>query len=102
MAKNRKNNLKGRATATFNVVSSITDGVLRIVVTADATEDDYDDYGQTVNGTVALGKMVAIEGRGATPITASERKLAAQVALYMEAGLDLETATATAAQVNSL
>ncbi len=95
-------NLKGRATATFNVVSSITDGVLRIVVTADATEDDFKDYSQTANGTVALGKMVAEEGKAATPVTASERKLAAQVALYMESGLDLETATAIAAQVNSL
>ena len=98
----RKNNLKGRATATFDVVSSITDGVLRIVVTADATEEDFKEYGQTVNGTVALGKAIAEEGKAATPISASQRKLAVQVTLYMESGLDLDAAVALAGQVNSL
>ena len=95
-------NLKGRATAVFTVESNITDGVLFVNVVADATDEDYEHTSQSVNGTVALGKAIAELGKAATPITASERKLTEQLAMYAEAGLTVKQAKALASKVNSL
>ena len=89
---------KGRATATFKVASSIVNGVLEVVITADATVGD--DIGhiptQTVNGTVALGQAVAELGKQATPITSADRKFAETVENNIAAGLTLEQATSLA------
>ena len=98
----RKSNLKGRATAKFAVVSDVTDGVITITVTADATVEDTPTLNQSVNGTVALGKAVAELGKSATPITASERKLTDQLAMYADAGLSEAQAKALASKVNGL
>ena len=95
-------NLKGRATAAFTVASDVADGVVTIIVTADATSDDVAVFTQTVNGTVALGKAVAEVGKFATPITTSERKLASQLDMYAAAGLTKAQAQALATKVNNL
>ena len=95
-------NLKGRATATFVVMSEVTNGVLSITVTADATTDDSAPFAQDVNGTVALGKAVAELGKSATPITASERRLSAQVEAYVDAGLSYEEAVELAEKINAI
>ena len=96
-------NLKGRATAAFTVEYEVTDEVLTITVTADVEgHEDYIGEIATANGTVALGKQVAEFGKIATPVTASERKLAAQVEMYIDSGLTEAQAIVLAAQVNSL
>ena len=100
MGKNK--NLKGRATATFYVTSVISDGVLTIETVSDATVDDYDTFTQEVRGTVALGKALAELGKDATPITASERRMTEQLAMYADAGLTEKQAKALASKVNSL
>lgn len=89
-------NLKGRATAKFAIEHSIVDGVLRVIVTSDATTSDYSERLSIANGTVALGKELAELGKSATPITAADRKFATAVANNMAAGLELEQATALA------
>ncbi len=95
-------NLKGRATASFYVEAFNEEGKVTITVIADSTGDDWKSVGETVQGTVALGKFVAELGKVATPITASERKFTEQVALYVEAGLDESAAEALAVEVNTI
>ena len=95
-------NLKGRATAAFTILTDIEDNVLRMVITADVVSEDSAVWETTANGTVALGKAVAELGKIATPITAAERKLEAQVSMYVNAGLSDDEALALATQVNSL
>ena len=95
-------NLKGRATASFDVFSTNRDGQLEITITADSTSKEWVESSDAVHGTVALGRLVAEIGKAATPITASERKFTEQVALYVEAGLDEDAAEALAVQVNTI
>jgi hypothetical protein len=95
-------NLKGRATALFDIYSTNRDGRLEIAITADSTSEEWGEVSDTANGTVALGKIVAEIGKFATPITASERRWNNQVAMYVAAGLGDDEAYALATQVNSL
>ncbi len=95
-------NLKGRATAAFSIVAVNEDGTVTITVTANSTGDEWEFVTETVQGTVALGKLVAELGKVATPVTASERRLNEQVAMYVAAGLDEGEADELALQVNSL
>ena len=51
---------KGRATATFDVVTDVNEGDLTIVITVPAMVDDWNGVrAAQVNGSVALGKFVA-------------------------------------------
>ena len=95
-------NLKGRATASFDVSAFNEEGRVTITIIADSTGDEWEYVTETVQGTVALGKLVAELGKVATPITASERRLNEQVAMYVAAGLDESEAEELASQVNSL
>lgn len=95
-------NLKGRATAAFTITATNADGVVTMTVTAASTSDEWTTASDSVNGTVALGKAIAELGKVATPITASERKLSAQVALYLQAGMTEKQANKLAASVNNI
>ena len=95
-------NLKGRATASFDVTATNEEGLLTVTVNADSTSDEWEYVSETVNGTVALGKLVAELGKVATPVTASDRRFTEQVALYVDAGLGDDEAYALAVQVNTI
>jgi len=95
-------NLKGRATASFYVEAFNEEGRVTITIIADSTGDEWEYVTETVQGTVALGKLVAELGKVATPITASERRFTEQVALYVGAGLGKNEAHALAVQVNTI
>jgi hypothetical protein len=95
-------NLKGRATAEFDVFSTNRDGQLEITIMADSTSEEWNESSDTVHGTVALGRLVAEIGKVATPVTASERRFTEQVSLYVAAGLGEDEANALAEQVNTI
>ena len=95
-------NLKGRATAAFDVEATNEGGTLFITITADSTSEEWTTSSDTVQGTVALGRAVAELGKVATPITAADRRFESQVKMYVDAGLGVGVAVALARQVNSL
>lgn len=95
--------LKGRATAAFGIVSDVTDGILTIVVTADATSGDYGFAKTSAAGIGELGREVAELGKAANPITAAQRRFDAAVDEVVNTlGVTEAQATATLKRIAQL